>query len=98
MSKMSDLDIDTKNSTQRPQRSSDKTISEYVLNLEEYCSFLEEVIEDGNATLAEHQREIDTFCGSGSSLEAGVKKKLFVSGCDKLMECYVTSLKRMGEL
>jgi len=41
---------------------------------------------------------LDPFCGSGSSLEAGIKKKLFVSGCDKLLECYATSLKRLEEL
>jgi DNA modification methylase len=41
------------------------------------------------------QYMIDPFMGSGSSLEAGIKKKLFVSGCDKLLSCYATSLKRM---
>ena len=44
------------------------------------------------------QNMIDPFMGSGSSLEAGVRKKLFVTGCDRLVECYATSLKRMGEL
>ena len=44
------------------------------------------------------QNLIDPFMGSGSSLEAGVRKKLFVTGCDRLVECYATSLKRMGEL
>lgn len=41
------------------------------------------------------QYMLDCFCGSGSALEAGVKKKLFVSGCDKLLECYAVTLKRM---
>ena len=41
---------------------------------------------------------IDPFMGSGSSIEAAVKKKLFAVGCDKLVECYATSLKRMEEL
>lgn len=41
---------------------------------------------------------IDPFMGSGSSIEAAVKKKLFATGCDKLIECYATSLKRMEEL
>lgn len=38
---------------------------------------------------------IDPFIGSGSSIEAGVKKKLFSTGCDQLLECYATTLKRM---
>ena len=41
------------------------------------------------------QNLIDPFMGSGSSLEAGLRKKLFVYGCDKLLDCYATSLKRM---
>lgn len=41
---------------------------------------------------------IDPFMGSGSAIEAGVKKKLFVAGCDCLLECYATALKRMEEL
>jgi len=44
------------------------------------------------------QNMIDPFMGSGSALEAGIRKKLFVSGCDKLIECYATSLKRLEEL
>jgi len=38
---------------------------------------------------------IDPFMGSGSSIKAGVLKKLFATGCDCLLECYATSLKRM---
>lgn len=38
---------------------------------------------------------IDPFMGSGSAIEAGVRKKLFVTGCDQLLECYATSLSRM---
>jgi DNA modification methylase len=38
---------------------------------------------------------IDPFMGSGSAIEAGVKKKLFAAGCDCLLECYATSLKRL---
>lgn len=41
------------------------------------------------------QNMLDCFMGSGSSLEAGVKKKLFVYGCDCLLECYATALRRM---
>lgn len=38
---------------------------------------------------------IDPFIGSGSAIEAAVKKKLFATGCDKLLECYAVTLKRM---
>ena len=41
------------------------------------------------------QHLLDCFCGSGSSLEAGIRKKLFVAGCDQLMDCYATTLKRL---
>lgn len=44
------------------------------------------------------QNLLDCFCGSGSSLEAGIRKKLFVTGCDKLLECYATSLKRLESM
>jgi DNA modification methylase len=41
---------------------------------------------------------IDPFMGSGASIEAGVKKKLFSTGCDKLLECYATSLSRLEKV
>jgi len=44
------------------------------------------------------QYMLDCFMGSGSSLEAGLRKKLFVSGCDRLLDCFATTMKRLGEL
>ena len=38
---------------------------------------------------------IDPFMGSGSAIEAAVRKKLYATGCDKLLECYATTLARM---
>jgi hypothetical protein len=44
------------------------------------------------------QHMLDCFMGSGSAIEAGVKKKLFAAGCDCLLACYATALKRMEQL
>jgi len=38
---------------------------------------------------------VDPFMGSGSAIEASVKKKVFPTGCDQLLDCYATALKRM---
>jgi DNA modification methylase len=40
-------------------------------------------------------RLVDCCMGSGAILEAAVRKKLIAYGCDTLLECYATTLKRM---
>jgi ParB/RepB/Spo0J family partition protein len=44
------------------------------------------------------QTMIDCCMGSGASLEAAIKKKLIPYGCDLLLECYATTLKRLEEI
>ena len=41
-------------------------------------------------------RLVDPFMGSGAILAAGVQSKLFVEGCDLLVECYALALNRLG--
>ena len=41
------------------------------------------------------QTMLDCCMGSGASLEAAIKKKLIPYGCDTLLECYATTLKRL---
>ncbi len=40
----------------------------------------------------------DPFMGSGSSIEAGVKQKLFCTGVDNSIEAYAVALERMSKL
>lgn len=41
---------------------------------------------------------LDCCMGSGATLEAAIRKKLIPYGCDVLLECYATTLKRLGEI
>lgn len=41
---------------------------------------------------------IDPFCGSGASLEAGLRMKLFCEGTDSSLEAYAVATKRLKEL
>lgn len=43
------------------------------------------------------QRLYDPFMGSGSSLEAGLRQKLIVRGCDKKIDAYNAASKRIAE-
>jgi DNA modification methylase len=43
------------------------------------------------------QRLYDPFCGSGSSLEAGLTQKLIVRGCDKDIDAYNAANKRIAD-
>jgi len=44
------------------------------------------------------QTVYDPFFGSGSTIEAAVKLKLFAIGCDEAEECYAYALQRMSKL
>lgn len=41
---------------------------------------------------------VDPFCGSGASLEAGLRMKLFCEGTDSSLEAYAVATKRLKEL
>jgi site-specific DNA-methyltransferase (adenine-specific) len=43
------------------------------------------------------QRLYDPFCGSGSSLEAGLAQKLIVRGCDESVDAYNAASKRIAD-
>lgn len=44
------------------------------------------------------QHLVDPFSGSGASIEAGLKMKLFCEGCDSSLEAYAVATKRLKEL